>query len=387
MLELLLLVPCIIWIVSLALAGRSIFVIPYLADVDAPEPAEWPRLSVIVPARNEARTLPAAASKLLAMDYPELQPVFIDDRSTDDTGALIDALAARDERVAAVHVEALPEGWLGKPHAMQRGLDVATGDWLLFTDADVALAPHTLRAAIAWCEAESVDHLTLVPDVEAEGFVLQATVAGFSRYFTLGQRLWQVNDDDSSAFLGLGAFNLVRRTALERTEGLAWLAMDTTDDLALGMLLQRSGARGRVLWGMGCVGVHWYATLREMIVGLEKNTYPMSGCSLWRLALVALFILAVDCTPLAILFIPGLPAWLVVTALATLALCLPFAGWLSRRAHRPVLPALAVPLGGAMMAFIILRAGIVGARRGGINWRGTFYPSDSLNRGARVSMF
>jgi hypothetical protein len=387
MLELLLTLPCIIWLLSAGLALRSIVSVPHLARVDAPEPEQWPTLSVIVPACNEAETLPAAAEKLLAMDYPALQPVFVDDRSSDDTGALVDALAARDERVAAVHVATLPEGWLGKPHAMQRGLDVATGDWLLFTDADVELKPTTLRKAIAWCEAESVDHLTLVPDIEVDGFALQATVAGFSRYFSLGQRIWQVNDDDSSAFLGLGAFNLVRRTALERTEGLPWLAMDTTDDLALGMLLKQSGARCRVMWGMGCVGVRWYTSLRGMIVGLEKNTYPMAGCRLWPLALMALLVLALDTLPFAILLMPGLPDWLFVTALATLAVCLPLGALMSRWTSRPMLPGLAVPLGGALIAYIMLRAGILGARRGGVNWRGTFYSSDVLRRGARVSMF
>lgn len=135
------------------------------------------------------------------------------------------------------------------------------------------------------------------------------------------------------------------------------LAMDTTDDLALGLMLKRSGARGRVLWATNCVAVRWYTSLREMIVGLDKNTYPRAGCRLWCLMLMAL------------------------------AVCLPLGAWMARWARRPVLPDLAIPVGAALMAYIMLHAGIVGARRGGIYRHGTFYSSALLRRGARVSMF
>lgn len=387
MLPFLALIPCMIWLVSAFMAVRSIRSIPQLVQVRSPEPESWPKVSVIIPACNEERTLPGAAEKLLALDYPALELVFVNDRSTDGTGAVIDQLAARDEHIRAVHVAELPAGWLGKPHAMERGREAAGGDWLLFTDADVHFAPQTLRQAIAWCEAHAVDHLTVIPDLEAEGFALQAALASFGRYFTLGRRLWAVNDDKSSAFLGIGAFNLVRRSALQRTEGLPWLAADTADDLALGMLMKRSGARCRVLWGRDALSVHWYETLGQMIVGLEKNTYPLAGCTLWRLVLVSLAVLILDWTPLALLFWPGVPGWLAATALGTLVVCLPLGAAIARWARRPMLPALVVPFGSALMAYIMVRAGVVGTARGGIRWRGTFYPKDLLRRGARVKLW
>ena len=386
MLPYLLLIPCVVWLVSAFMAVRTIRGIPQLVQVQSPEPARWPKVSVIVPACNEAGTLPGAAEKLLALEYPALELVFINDRSTDGTGAVVDQLATQDERIRAVHVAELPEGWLGKPHAMERGCEVASGDWLLFTDADVHFAPQTLARAIAWCEAGQVDHLAVIPDVEARGFALQAALASFGRYFTLGRRLWAVNDDNSSTFIGIGAFNLVRRSALERTEGLSWLAGDTVDDLALGMLMRQSGARCRVLWGRDALSVHWYETLGTMIVGLEKNTYPMAGCSLWRIGLASATVLVLDWTPLALVFWPGVPGWLATTALLTLVLCLPLGAAIARWARRPLLPALVVPFGSALMAYIMLRAGIVGTLRGGIRWRGTFYSRDMLRRGARVKM-
>ncbi|MFT7462140.1 MAG: cellulose synthase/poly-beta-1,6-N-acetylglucosamine synthase-like glycosyltransferase [Pseudohongiellaceae bacterium] len=387
MLAFLLLIPCVVWIASAALALRSITAIPQLTELHPSAPQHWPRVSVIVPACNEAATLPEAAAKLTALDYPNLELIFVDDRSTDGTTAIVDDLAARDERTVAVHVTELPTDWLGKPHAMERGLEAATGEWVLFTDADVHFAPQTLRDAIAWSVAEEVDHLTVLPDLDADGFALQATLASFGRYFTLGQHLWKVNDDNSSASVGVGAFNLVRRSALQQTAGLPWLALETVDDLALGQLMKASGAKSRVLWGQDALAVHWYPTLSEMTVGLEKNTFPAVGCSLWRLAAMALVILFLDWTPVGILLFPSLPLWLRAASLITIVVCLLSGAWIARWARRPLAPALAVPLGSAIMAFILLRSGIVGAARGGVRWRGTFYPSELLRRGSRVKLF
>ena len=138
---------------------------PQLDEVDANDPSSWPTLSVVVPARDEAHTIEPAVASLLAQDYPNLQVVLVDDRSTDETGTIIDRLAAKDSRVAAVHVRELPDGWLGKVHALQRGVERASGDFILFTDADIHFAPGVLRRAIAWSEAERLDHLAVLAEV------------------------------------------------------------------------------------------------------------------------------------------------------------------------------------------------------------------------------
>src|SRR6185369_2740694 len=108
--------------------------------------------SVVVPACNEARTIERALTSLLAQDYPDLEIVLVDDRSSDETGAIIEHLAASDRRISAIHVRELPAGWLGKVHALQRGLERARGELVLFTDADIHFAPGALRRAVAWVE-------------------------------------------------------------------------------------------------------------------------------------------------------------------------------------------------------------------------------------------
>jgi cellulose synthase/poly-beta-1,6-N-acetylglucosamine synthase-like glycosyltransferase len=126
-----------------------------LVSLQVPAPTTWPRLSVVIPALNEVDTLEAALGTLLAETYPDLEIVLVDDRSTDGTGALVDRLAARDPRITPVHITALPEGWLGKVHALHVGTQHARGDWLLYTDADVHFGQGSLRHAVAVAEASS----------------------------------------------------------------------------------------------------------------------------------------------------------------------------------------------------------------------------------------
>ena len=128
-------------------------------------------LSVIVPARNEGQSVGAGLRSLLASKGVELEVIAVDDRSTDETGLVMDALEREPgegrARYVVEHVQDLPPGWLGKPHAMARGAALATGDWLLFTDGDVVFAEETLARALAWVEREGGDHLLVVPTVAA----------------------------------------------------------------------------------------------------------------------------------------------------------------------------------------------------------------------------
>src|SRR5262245_54122822 len=118
---------CLFWIVSFVLVLRLIRATPVLAHVNPPEPEAWPRVSVIIPACNEADTLEAAMRSRLAEDYPNVEFILVDDRSTDETGAIVDRLAAADARIHAIHIGDLPDGWLGKVHALNTATQQATG--------------------------------------------------------------------------------------------------------------------------------------------------------------------------------------------------------------------------------------------------------------------
>ena len=361
--------------------------VPQLCELRPPAPAAWPRLSLVIPACNEGDTLGPALQSRLREDYPALELVVVDDRSTDATGAIVDAAAAQDPRVRPLHVRELPEGWLGKVHALHVGAAAAQGDWLLFTDADVHLEPGTLRTAVAYCEARGLDHLGVFPEIWSASFLLDVALGAFGRAVALVARPQAVEDPRSRAAFGVGAFNLVRRSALARSPGLAWLRLEVLDDAALGQMLKRSGARCGMAMGRGRVGLHFYRSLRELAHGVEKNGFAGAGrFSQVRLVLSVLAMLAVEVTPFVVPVLSAAPGWLRAAGAGVAAVALLSSLVASRWMARPLLPALLVPVGTVLFAGCLLRSGWLAHRRGGIAWRGTLYPTALLREGARYQL-
>src|SRR6266851_353287 len=238
-----------------------------------PETATLPRLSVVVPARDEGSTIARAVGSLLAQDYPDLEIIVVDDRSSDATGDVLRELAAKDTRLLVLRVDELPAGWLGKNHALWRGADRASGEWLLFTDADVVFAHSALRQAVAYAAAEGLDHLTLAPRLVARGLALRAFVAFFAYAFIALWGAYLANDPRTTRGVGIGAFNLVRRSAYERIGTMRALSLRPDDDIRLGRRLRGFGFRQHVLNGNDLITVEWYPSLRAAMTGLEKSMY------------------------------------------------------------------------------------------------------------------
>jgi hypothetical protein len=360
---------------------------PQLAEVDAKDPSSWPTLSVVVPARDEAHTIDPAVASLLAQDYPNLQVVLVDDRSTDETGTVIDRLAATDPRVAAVHVRELPDGWLGKVHALQRGVERASGDFVLFTDADILFAPGVLRRAIAWSEAERLDHLAVLAEVTSPSVLVAACIAASSRGLIGLARPWEATDPRSAKAIGTGAFNLVRRSAFERTPGFEWLRLEVADDIGLGLMMKRWGGRPGLLIGRGQVRHETYPTIADAVRGLEKNGFAQGArFSAWRgSALVGLAVVGAF-APFAAFLPVGLP-WFPLLGAGTLAVFATAARILTRAFGAPITSVLvSLPLGDLLMAYVVARATVLGIGRGGLVWRGTTYPTKLLRAGQRVTM-
>lgn len=376
---------CLLCVVSHLHILRTLFRLRRFEDLAPPEPVSRHRLSVIVAARDEALTLPEAVRTLLAQDYPDLEVILVDDRSTDGTGDLLDALARDDPRIRAVHVRELPPGWLGKVHALHAGTHAATGDWLLYTDADVHFAPGTLRKAVAEAEARGMDHLVLMPGFREASFSLNVVLSAFLNGFLLLVRPSAIGRPRSRAFAGAGAFNLVRRAALERTEGFEWLRMEVVDDVGLGLMLHRAGARGGFAAAFHEVNVRWYPSVGALVRGLEKNLFAGARYSLTRLFAGLLGIAALLPAPVAALVIRGVPGLWSAGAAAALSL-IAVALVLKIRYRLPLLPALLSPAGTAVLAAAMLRSGILCSLRGGIVWRGTFYPLRDLRRGQRLTL-
>jgi glycosyltransferase involved in cell wall biosynthesis len=357
-------------IAAMAALAWAYLDVPSLDDVP-PTAVSLGKVSVIVAARDEARHIRAAVTALLAQDYPDYDVVVVDDRSTDGTGAILDELASTDARLRVVHVPELPAGWLGKNHAMHVGAGTATGDLLLFTDADVLFARDALSRAVRLFTASNADHLALAVDIHCPTWPLALVVNYFMMWFLLTLRAWRVRARESSAYVGIGAFNLVRATTYRAVGGHTSIRMRPDDDLMLGKLLKRSGAAQLLAAASGHVTVEWYRSVGELARGLRKNAFAGSHYSL-------AFVLGGIVANLALCIWPFAAVWLTAGAerawyvAAVVPQMIGYVGTARAHHNRPWL-ALLYPVGAIVFVAIFAAAVTRTFARGGIEWRGTFY--------------
>jgi hypothetical protein len=359
------------------LSWRTRARVPMLGSLDAPPPARWPAVTVVIPARNEGADIRAALEAKLSDGYPALKLLVVDDRSTDDTGEQARSLA--DPRVGVTRVEALRDGWLGKVHALQRGVDASDSEWLLFSDADVHLAPGTLAKIVAWAEAERLDFVGALPSIRAGDAGTKLALQTFFRLIVTAARLGSVADPRSKAAAGIGAFNLVRRDALLRSPGLEWLRMEIADDMGLGVMMKRSGAKCAVVAAPSGVSLEFYPSLSAMTRALEKNG-AQAPAPLMLMGLAALLTAELG-------FYAGLASavpWVRLVAVASFLLAASTDFFVARWLRMPAWPALFPGAGAIPLAFAVARSCLLALKRGGIVWRGTFYPTVAVRAGQRI---
>ncbi len=371
------------WCLQLALAFRIRAAVPVVASLPGPSRDVWPKVSLIVPARDEGLYVEGALASKLACGYPAPEVVAIDDRSHDETGTILDRAAARDPRVVALHITELPDGWLGKVHAMALGLERVTGEWVLLSDADVHLEPGTLERLVAWAEAGGIDLVAVFPRMQPVSSLVDAALSAMLRVLTLSGRAWRANDDASGVGMSVGAFTLVRRSMLVESDVLGHLRMEVADDVALGAYLKARGARCRLLAGHADVHLVFMDSLGAIARSADKGG-GMLGFSWWRTVLFALLPTTLDVVvPTGALASGGVTA---MVGAATLVVATATHGVLTRRFDGPVRGALLWPLGEALLGALTLRAGLRAWRDQGIYWRRTFYPRAVIEAGRRLDL-
>jgi len=335
-----------------------------------------PRVSVIVAARNEARKIEQGLGSLLAQEYPNLEFIVMDDRSTDDTGAILDRMAEKDPRLHIVHVTTLPRDWLGKTHALHDGASRATGELLLFTDADVVIESSVVSRVVGFVCRGNTDHVAIAPQAEMPGVFLNMFGGAFALFFGMYAQPWKARDPKSARHIGIGAFNLVRTEAYRAIGGHRPIAMRPDDDMKLGKLIKKHGLRQEMLLGEGLVTVEWYSSVGELIRGLEKNSFAGLEYNLPAVIAAGITQLAVFVWPLlALLFTGGATRWLNAAIIAVLAFlyvdnaaCHGMKRW-----H-----CLGLPVAAGLFVYIIWRATWRTLVDDGIDWRGTHYPLQEL---------
>ena len=359
-----------------AVGGRRVRLLDTVTPGDT-----LPRVSIIVPARNEARGVEAAVTSLLRLDYPDLEVVVLDDRSTDDTGTILDRLAGLHPQLRVIHLTELPAGWLGKNHAMAVGAAAATGEYLLFTDADVVFDRTALTRAVTLMEREGIDHLAAIPEVVVPGVALNAFVAAFGIFFLLYSRPWKARDARSRNHIGIGAFNLLRASVYRAIGTHRAIAMRPDDDMKLGKLVKKHGFRQEAVLAGRLVVVEWYSSLREAVNGLMKNAFAGVEYSLAVLMLSTCAIITLYVWPfVGIVVTSGLARALNTAAVVFLVLIFAMT---SRTRPGRALYVLVFPLAALLFVYVMWRSALRALVRGRVEWRGTEYPLSEM-RGNRI---
>lgn len=355
------------------------------ADLPPLDRAEGPHLSVIVPACNEAEAIRATLRSLLASTGLRLEIIAVDDRSTDLTSERMNEVAA--EAIAAglphqmriISVRALPEGWLGKPHAMALGAQQSSAPWLLFTDGDVLFHPQALELALREAVARKADHLALVPSLILRTIGERAMLAAMQVLAQWTVRLWKVADPGAKDFIGIGGFNLIRREVYTRVGGFEALRMEVLDDLRIGWMVKRAGFAQLIAVGPGLARIRWIDGVMSVVRLTEKNGFAVYRYRVSLLLLACLGLAVHAFLPLAAMAAGG---WALMAGLATYAaIGLVYA---ANRRVTQVSSWLAVFFAPAtaIVIFAFLRSMVLALVRRSVDWRGTRYSLSELRRHA-----
>ena len=388
----------LLWFSRVIDAGLGV---PKLADISKPE---WDRapdatksqVTIIVPARNEEGAIEQALRRLLSLDYENYEVIAVDDRSTDRTGEIMDAVAAGAlEKLKVIHIRELPPGWMGKTHAMWTAAtqasqqmpyvspvlkDAGPGkNWLLFTDADVMFRKDALRRAITYAEAERADHVVLFPKIIMKRASEKMMIAFFQLLFVFGHRPWKVADPKAKDHMGVGAFNLLRRSTYEAVGTYERLRMEVVDDMKLGKVVKNGGFRQRVVFGDDLIEIRWARGARGVVNNLTKNFFAVMSFQTWRALLACVGMAFLNILPFVGLVIThGWSRAPYALALASM-FCLYSGIWRQAEIHPWYF--FLHPVSTTLFIYTMLRSTFVTLWYGAVEWRGTKYPLEELRKG------
>jgi glycosyltransferase involved in cell wall biosynthesis len=385
---------------------------PSIADISR---AEWdrnpvsasgnPSVSIIVPARNEEETIEQSLRTLLALDYDNYEVIAVNDRSTDRTGEIMERLGEQSTenphpstssgqafsqstremghpaspRLHVIQHRELPAGWLGKTHAMWTATNQASGEWLLFTDADVLFKPDSLRRAMAYAEAEKADHVVLFPRMIMKQPGEYMMVAFFQTMFVFGHRPWKVADPKARDHMGVGAFNLVRRSVYEAVGTYERLRMEVVDDMKLGKLVKNAGFVQRNVFGADLISIRWAKGAMGIVDNLTKNFFAVLSFQWWRSLISAFGLAFINLGPF--LGVGLAQGWARMPyGVALVSMFLVYLG-MSWRSSVPPYYFFLHPVSTVLFIYTLLRSMAHTLWNDGIVWRGTKYPLEELRKG------
>ncbi|MBF0443567.1 MAG: glycosyltransferase [Oligoflexales bacterium] len=384
--DILIIVTGIVWGSELFYAYYHLRKTKNLEDVDLLEHKKWPRVTLLIPACNEEKTIESAMTSILFEDYPDVEIILIDDRSTDRTGEIIERIASFDSRVVPLHIKKLPEGWLGKVHALRCGAERATGEYIILTDADIHYKKGCLRSAVDYMMKNELDYLSLISDLVVESWPLGCALSLFflSTFSMLGKN--QIRKTHSCGPFGMGVFALVRKDYLSSLNAFEKLKMEVIDDTGLGQIVHNAGGKKDVLYSDGKIRINWYRNIQDFLNGFEKNAFAlMCGYSFKTYWLLFLPLTTLGAL-LPFLFIASFfdpHVWPVGAYMVVLGIMV--CQKMSKRMAIPLHYSLGYPVGIYPLLFSAHRSAYFAWKNKGVNWRGTHYSLEALRRNQVVN--
>lgn len=329
--------------------------------------AVQPPLAIIVAVRNEEEDLEKALQSLCNINYTNHRLIVVNDRSTDRTAEILARF--NHPKLTIITIDTLPDGWLGKNNALYQGYKNSTEEWMLFTDADVEFHPDAISRAFGFVEKRRLDHLSIMFDARSRSTLLNSVLATFMMMLLIIIRPWDAKRPRRSGSIGVGAFNLIKRTAYEQAGTHVKVRLRPDDDLQLGRNIKRAGLRQDALKGTGYICLEWYKNVGQFINGLMKNSFAAGNYNAFRSIADILASLLIVALPLPVMFIFGDTH---IRLMAGLILIIQI-GFMGIVTTKKWWYALMIPFSGFLMAYIVARSAFITLKQGGIYWRESFY--------------
>ena len=317
---------------------------------------DLPFVSILVPARDEARNIGRCIRSLLDLDYPHYEIVAVDDRSSDDTLPLLRELEAHTTRLRVVSIEKCPEGWTGKNHALHVGVRHARGTWLLFTDADTIHSPTSLRLAIQEARKHSTGFLSFFSRIDCRSFGEGMIQPLASALVSLWHPIEKVNDRSSHRVFANGQYILTDRNTYEAIGGHSAVRGRLPEDVALAERARAAGIPIRLAIGTHVVRTRMYRGFRESWRGWERIFRHLPEQNPRRLLGTAAGVVCIGSGPLLTLLVAlalRTPLAVVIPAALAFLLSVAVSAVFNVLSGQPSWPAVFLPLSTCIIPAIL----------------------------------
>lgn len=352
--------------------------------------SEHPKVSILIPARNEAKNLSLTLPGLLAQDYPNYEVILADDASTDETAILAEEFSRKHPgKLRVIRINSLPGNWNGKIHALHKAMNAASGEWLLATDADIVFHPKALRAGLWIAAKEQAELVTIYAFLECITFWERLLLPGFGFMLATLFPIGKINNPKSSVALASGGYILMRRQTWQQIGGYKAIQSEMIDDLNTARLIKHGGNRIYAAVTKDLIRTRMYHSLAGIWEGLRKNSFAGSRYSILRHCIVVAVNLLCNLLPLACLVYLGwnfttndkMESWKDAAGYLSLAQYL-----LSVMMHLPVIVfyrvplfyALLVPIGALIYGVISMDSMLRTLLGRGVSWKSRKYGKSNV---------